>query len=165
MYLKDHFNDNIIAAINPNLRTLYSSINYKEIENFVNILITGYSKKISRMKFFSDVNDEHVTYNETLNFLTHILEVGALKVIEDNKILQKNIEWLVLFSVEALDVALAKNLSNLGFLNGRTFYFGASRKVIEERVILFLKDLENNNVTIKSILNNYLNEFLFSKIQ
>jgi len=163
MYLKDHFATNIIATINPDVGTFYKSVNYNEIDKFVKTLIVGYSKKVSRMKFFSDVNDEHVADNETENFLTHILEVGALQVISDN--MGKNMgSFLVSFAVEALDVAVAKNLTDLGFLNGRTFYYGASNREITNRVSSFLKQLQENNIPLSSVLGKYLNQFLYSKI-
>ncbi len=167
MNIQEHFLSRTLSAtINPEYAHLLRNLNFDGINSFVKDLLNRYLKKVPRMTFFSDIHDEHYTQNDTMNFLTHIVEIGSLKFIFENDLVNRMGGLRAAnFSNEVLDYALATNLSKLGFLNRQETYFGSSISEIEQRVFNFLSEMNSQGTPLtKNIVDHYLKNFLFNKV-
>ena len=136
-----------------------NQINFENLDNFVNLLITRYvsSRGIEVVKR----EIENDSKSDTSNFLTHIIEVGSLIIIQESNLLSNNIDNNEIATVAvslSLNISIATSLKSLNIFDLDTivYYAFEALETLFPRILNHIDNSHNDNNYINGLKNNYL---------
>lgn len=119
--------------------TIIDRIDFNRLEKFVDILLNGIIKKYSKQKVEQEIEMDKPD-SEISTFLTHIIEVGGLKIISENKLPIASQDQIVLTALVvslALNVSLSNELQAKGVYRAQTpqYYHPKALQLIIARLV------------------------------
>lgn len=134
-------------------------INYEKLDNFIKLLVAGYISKNGRLVVKRDIDVDGPS--ETSNFLTHIIEVGSLKIMQDNSLItsdQNNNEGAAVVTALAINISLATALKekNVFDLDSPVYYAIPALETIISRIISHIQKAQFDSKYVQSLIDNYL---------
>lgn len=136
-----------------------NKINYEKLDNFIKMLVAGYLSKKGRVVVKRDIDADGPS--ETSNFLTHIIEVGSLKIMYDNSLItsnQNNNEGGIVVTALAINISLATALKEKDVfdMDSAVYYSIPALETIIARIISHIQKAQLDSQYIKSLVDNYL---------
>ncbi len=136
-----------------------NQINFENLDNFVNLLITRYVS--SRGSEGVKRQIENDSQSDTSNFLTHIIEVGSLIIIQESNLLSNNIDNNEIATVAvslSLNISIATSLKSLNIFDLDTivYYAFEALETLFPRILNHIDNSHNDNNYINGLKNNYL---------
>ena len=134
-------------------------INFENLDKFVQMLVSGYVSRRSQEVVKREIDAD--SPSDTSNFLTHIIEVGSLKIMQDSTLISsdkdKN-EGAVVVTAFSLNFSMASALKAKDVYDfDSTIYYGIPEvETIIPRIVSHLNNAVNDSLYAKSLLNNYL---------
>ena len=138
---------------------IINKINYEKLDGFVKMLVTGYISRRGSAIVKKDIDAD--APSDTSNFLTHIIEVGSLNIMQDNSLITSNensFEGAAVVSALALNISMATALKEKDVfdLDSPVYYAGPTLEAIISRIISHIQNPAFDNQYVKSLTNNYL---------
>lgn len=156
---------NEIIKVLPNeiFHEIINKIDFENLDSFVRWLITSYvSKKGAK---FVEIEIQNDNDSETSNFITHIIEVGSLLLLNENNLISNNSDDNEIATIAislSLNISIATSLKSLNLFDLDTIVYYAF-EAIETLFPRILKHIENS-LNDNNYVNNLKNNYLLSKI-
>jgi hypothetical protein len=156
---------NEILKVLPNdiFNEIINQINFVNLDNFVNNLISGYVSKRGVEVVKREIKND--SQSDTSNFLTHIIEVGSLIIIQESNLLSNNIDNNEITTVAvslSLNISIATSLKSLDLFDLDTIVYYAfdALETLFPRILNHI----NNSLYDNNYINGLKNNYLLSKI-
>lgn len=138
---------------------IISQINFDNLDNFVNNLILGYVSKRGKDIVRKEIQDD--SQSDTSNFLTHIIEVGSLIIIEESNLISSNTDNNELATVAvslSINISIATSLKSLDLFDLDTivYYAFEALETLFPRILNHINNSLYDNYYIEGLKNNYL---------
>ncbi len=136
-----------------------NKINFGNLDKFVQMLVAGYVSRRGQSVVKREIGADSTS--DTSNFLTHIIEVGSLKVLTDNDMIgsdrNKNERALITVGL-AMNISMASALKskNVYDLDTPVYYDMPSLKIIFDRIASHVGKTWQDSAYTKSLVSNYL---------
>ncbi|WP_073282541.1 hypothetical protein [Hymenobacter psychrotolerans] len=151
-----------------------NKVSQVELEQLISKIISGLLRKFGQKTVFNGANSE--ADSEVNNILTHVIEVGSIKVMKDKGLISNNDDELLMASLGTawlMNVALGNVLNNNDLLRvytGNGYYQQAAVQTLANRIsvlghthrnyskLSFLKKLSTS--TVDELFNSHLGSYI-----
>ena len=147
-----------ILPVEPYGRYL-DRMDFDKMEKFVQMLVAGYVAKKGKAVVKSDIDLDRAS--DTINFVAHIVEVGTLKILNDNNLLglsdnqRKDAIIAVGFSINNC-MARALQAKGVYFSISPIYFSLDAMATLLERTSVHVDNSIGNSGYINSLVANYL---------
>ena len=136
-----------------------NKINYEKLDSFVKMLVTGYISRKGSVVVKRDIDAD--APSDTSNFLTHIIEVGSLKIMQENSLITSNEnsnEGAAVVTALAINISMATALKEKDVfdLDSPVYYAVQTLEEIISRIISHIQNAVFDTQYVKSLTSNYL---------
>ena len=152
---------NEILKVLPNdiFNEIINQINFVNLDDFVNKLISGYVSKRGLEVVRREIQKD--SQSDTSNFLTHIIEVGSLIIIQESNLISNNkdINEATTVAVSlSLNISIATSLKALDLFDLETivYYAFEALETLFPRILDHINNSHYDNNYINGLKNNYL---------
>jgi hypothetical protein len=138
---------------------ILDQIDFSYLDNFIKLLISGYITKHGEIIVKREIDED--SQSDTSNFLTHVIEVGSLKILLENNLLNletKRLELAILSVALGIDISMATVLKskNVYDLDSKVYYSFDALERILPRIDSHVVNAKDDNAYIKNLVNDYL---------
>ncbi len=138
---------------------IINQINFVNLDDFVNKLISGYVSKRGIEVVRREIQKD--SQSDTSNFLTHIIEVGSLIIIQESNLISNNkdINEATTVAVSlSLNISIATSLKALDLFDLETivYYAFEALETLFPRILDHINNSHYDNNYINGLKNNYL---------
>ena len=138
---------------------ILDQIDFDNLDNFIKLLVIGYITKHGEIVVKREIDED--SQSDTSNFLTHIIEVGSLKILLENNLLNidsSRLELAILAVALGIDFSIASVLKskNVFDLESKVYYSFEALERILPRINSHVFNAKDDNLYIKNLVNNYL---------
>lgn len=139
---------------------LLEKVDFENLDKFVRMLIAGFVSRRGATVVRSDIEADDSS-TETSTFLSHVIEVGSLKILNDSKLITpyRNVNEAAAFAVAlSMNISMATSLKAKGVydLDIPVFFAMPPLEILVARVINHLGNASNDSSYINSLVKNYL---------
>jgi hypothetical protein len=127
--------EELLAALpNDVFGDILNQIDFDYLDKYIKLLVTGYITKNGEYIVKKEIDED--LQSDTSNFLTHLIEVGSLKILLENNLLNINtnqLELAILSVALGIDISMATVLKskNVYDLDSNVYYsFDALEKIL-----------------------------------
>lgn len=155
-----------INALNfpPQYQTHIDKVNLTKANDFVKAMLNSIVQKYGRENVKREIHLDNSNSKVSIH-LTHIIEVGGLKIISDNDLLvneTQEFKNMIVGVVFLLNCSLATELNNLNLYSGsKSNYYN------NDAIILIASRLANHTIKGKNYSNGleyYANQMIFNNL-
>jgi hypothetical protein len=138
---------------------ILDQIDFDNLDKFVNLLVSGYVTKHGEIVVKREIDED--SQSDTSNFLTHIIEVGSLKLLLENNLMNikiSQLELAILAVALGIDISMATALKskNVYDLDSKVYYSFEALERILPRIDSHVANAKVDSSYIKNLVNNYL---------
>lgn len=158
--MKTNTKNEILKALpNDIFDEIINQINFENLDNFVNTLISGYVSKRGEKVVRREIQND--SQSDTSNFLTHIIEVGSLIIIHESNLISNNIDDNEITTIAvslSLNISIATTLKALDLFDLDTivYYAFEALETLFPRILEHINNSSYDNNYINGLKNNYL---------
>ena len=144
---------------NDGFGDILDQIDFSYLDNFIKLLISGYITKYGEIIVKREIDED--SQSDTSNFLTHVIEVGSLKILLENNLLNldtNRLELAILSVALGIDISMATVLKskNVYDLDSEVYYAFDALERILPRIDSHVVNAKAENSYIKNLVNDYL---------
>jgi hypothetical protein len=134
-------------------------IDFAKLDKFVQLLVAGFVSRKGQNTVKKEIDADSTS--ETSNFLTHIIEVGSLKILAENNLINSdgnNNEQALVVVALAMNISMATALKSKNVYNWDTpvYYDMSSLMTIFNRIATHIDNAIQDTTYTNSLVNNYL---------
>lgn len=134
-------------------------INFENLDKFVKMLVAGYISRRGHETVKREIDAD--SQSDTSNFLTHIIEVGSLKIMQESGLMTQDInknEVIVVAVALSLNISMATALKSKDVydLESVVYYTFTALESIFPRIFNHISNAVNNSLYVNDLVNNYL---------
>ena len=150
----------LLAALpNDVFGDMLNQIDFDYLDNYIKLLVTAYITKRGETIVKKEIDED--SQSDTSNFLTHLIEVGSLKILLENNLLNidtNQLELAILSVALGIDISMATVLKskNVYDLDSNVYYSFDALERILPRIDSHIFNAKADNSYIKNLVNDYL---------